>query len=197
MTFSHLPPGKHTADDIVRALEKCQTVVVDTSRLGEEAELLIGSIVASKLFYSYKKSKGKGQLDEKPPVGVVIEEAPRVLAEDKIEQGDNIYSRIAREGRKFKVGLIAITQTGERNPNNHPHKHEHKDNPGKRDGERTRRNNQQRRSGSLGRGQDNRVPGQGGSDSEQHIREVCSSDLHAEIRGFCREEEKEQQGRRL
>jgi hypothetical protein len=105
-----LTAGETTAEDIVRALEKCQIVVVDTSRLGEEAELLIGSIVASKLFYSYKKSKGKGKLDEKPPVGIVIEEAPRVLAEDKIEQGDNIYSRIAREGRKFKVGLIAITQ---------------------------------------------------------------------------------------
>lgn len=105
-----LTAGETTVDDIVRALEKCQTVIVDTSRLGEEAELLIGSIVASKLFYSYKKSKGKGKLDEKPPVGIVIEEAPRVLAEDKIEQGDNIYSRIAREGRKFKVGLIAITQ---------------------------------------------------------------------------------------
>lgn len=102
--------GETTVDDIVSSLEKCQTVVVDTSRLGEEAELLIGSIVASKLFYNHKKSKGKGKLDEKPPVGVVIEEAPRVLSEEKIEQGDNIYSRIAREGRKFKIGLIAITQ---------------------------------------------------------------------------------------
>lgn len=105
-----LTAGETTVEDIARALEKCQTVIVDTSRLGEEAELLIGSIVASKLFYSYKKSKGKGELNEKPPVGIVIEEAPRVLAEDKIEEGDNIYSRIAREGRKFKVGLIAITQ---------------------------------------------------------------------------------------
>jgi len=105
-----LTAGASTVDDIVRALEKCQIVVVDTSRLGEEAELLIGSIVASKIFYNYKKTKGKGALDEKPPVGIVIEEAPRVLAQDKIEQGDNIYSRIAREGRKFKVGLIAITQ---------------------------------------------------------------------------------------
>jgi DNA helicase HerA-like ATPase len=105
-----LTSGETTVDDIVRALEECQTVIVDTSRLGDEAELLIGSIVASKLFYSYKKSKGKGLLAEKPPVGVVIEEAPRVLAADKIEEGDNIYSRIAREGRKFNVGLIAITQ---------------------------------------------------------------------------------------
>jgi uncharacterized protein len=102
--------GESTVNDIVRALENCQTVVADTSRLGEEGELLIGSIIASKVFYNYKKAKGKGELSEKPPVGIVIEEAPRVLAEDKIAQGDNIYSRIAREGRKFKVGLVAITQ---------------------------------------------------------------------------------------
>ncbi len=105
-----LTAGESTVNDIVRALESCQIVVVDTSRLGDEAELLIGSIVASQVFYSYKKSKAKGALNEKPPVGIVIEEAPRVLAEDKIEQGDNIYSRIAREGRKFKVGLVAVTQ---------------------------------------------------------------------------------------
>ena len=105
-----LTAGTSTLDDIVRALEDCQVVVVDTSRLGEEGELLIGSIVANKVFYNYKKSKGKGTLEEKPPLGIVIEEAPRVLSEEKLEQSDNIYSRIAREGRKFKVGLIAITQ---------------------------------------------------------------------------------------
>ena len=105
-----LTAGESTVNDIVKALESCQIVVVDTSRLGDEAELLIGSIVASQVFYSDKKLKAKGALNEKPPVGIVIEEAPRVLAEDKIEQGDNIYSRIAREGRKFKVGLVAVTQ---------------------------------------------------------------------------------------
>lgn len=102
--------GESTVDVIARSLENCQTVIVDTSRLGDEAELLIGSIVASRVFYNYKRSKGRGELGEKPPVGIVIEETPRVLAEDKLVEGDNIYSRIAREGRKFKVGLIAITQ---------------------------------------------------------------------------------------
>jgi DNA helicase HerA-like ATPase len=105
-----LTAGESTVNDIVRALESCQMVIADTSRLGEEGELLIGSIVASKVFYNYKRAKGRGDLSQKPPIGIVIEEAPRVLAEDKIEQGDNIYSRIAREGRKFRVGLVAITQ---------------------------------------------------------------------------------------
>ena len=41
---------------------------------------------------------------------MILEEAPRVLGQDALEKGPNIFSRIAREGRKFKVGLTAITQ---------------------------------------------------------------------------------------
>lgn len=102
--------GESTVKDIVNSLEAGKVVLVDTSRLSDQAELLIGSIVANRVFYYYRESKGKGTLKDKPPVGIVIEEAPRVLAKDKIEQGENIYSTIAREGRKFRVGLVAITQ---------------------------------------------------------------------------------------
>jgi DNA helicase HerA-like ATPase len=102
--------GESTVNDIVSALEKGRVVVVETSRLGDEAELLIGSIIANEAFYRYRESKGKGRLDEKPPISIVVEEAPRVLSAERIEQGGNIYSTISREGRKFKVGLIAITQ---------------------------------------------------------------------------------------
>ena len=41
----------------------------------------------------------------------MIEEAPRVIGEDVLSsKNDNIYSTIAKEGRKFKIGLTAITQ---------------------------------------------------------------------------------------
>jgi hypothetical protein len=44
-----------------------------------------------------------------PVVAVVLEEAQRVLAASK--DGDsNVFPRVAREGRKFKVGLCAVTQ---------------------------------------------------------------------------------------
>ncbi len=103
--------GEATAENVVQALEEGKVVIIDTSKLGDEAELLIGSIIASTVFDRYQAYKSDGKLDGKPPVSVVIEEAPRVLAADKIEKtGENIYSTIAREGRKFKVGLIAITQ---------------------------------------------------------------------------------------
>jgi len=49
-------------------------------------------------------------LKDKPVVSVFLEEAPRVLGKEVLEKGPNIFSTIAREGRKFKIGLTAITQ---------------------------------------------------------------------------------------
>ena len=102
--------GLSSIKDIVDAMERGKIVIIDTSKIGDEAELLIGSIIANEIFAKYQNYKAAGQLDDKLPVSIVIEEAPRVLGTDKLEAGDNIYSRIAREGRKFKIGLVAITQ---------------------------------------------------------------------------------------
>jgi uncharacterized protein len=102
--------GRSTVGDIVKSLEDGKIVVIDTSRLSDEAELLIGSIIANEVMESRRESKAVGELHDKSAVSIVIEEAPRVLAPENIEQSSNAYSTIAREGRKFKVGLIAITQ---------------------------------------------------------------------------------------
>jgi len=103
--------GESTVSEIVQALQDGKIVVMDTSKIGDEAELLIGSIIASEVFHRYQDYKSKGELEDKPPVSVIIEEAPRVLGSERLATaGDNIYSKIAREGRKFKVGLMGITQ---------------------------------------------------------------------------------------
>ncbi|MFW6110616.1 MAG: ATP-binding protein [Thermoproteota archaeon] len=103
--------GTSTTHDIVNALEEGKVVIVDTSRLLNEAELLIGSIVVGQIFDRYQGYKSAGELEGKPVVSVVIEEAPRVLGSEVLATaGENIYSTVAREGRKFKVGLVAITQ---------------------------------------------------------------------------------------
>jgi len=103
--------GESTVDDIVRALEEGKIVIIDTSRLSDKAELLIGSIIAGKILKKYQWYKSEGVLAEKPVVSIVLEEAPRVIGSEVLAKtGENIYSIIAKEGRKFKVGLIAITQ---------------------------------------------------------------------------------------
>lgn len=109
--------GESTINNIIRALEDGKIVIVDTSRLSDKAELLIGSLVITDVLAKYQAYKGEGirgsktSFEEKPVLSIVIEEAPRVLsAEALASQGDNIYSQIAREGRKFKIGLVAVTQ---------------------------------------------------------------------------------------
>ena len=91
-------------------MEKSKAVIIDTSSLSSQVEILVGSIVASELFNRYQNYKTTGELKDKPVLSVVLEEAPSVLGKDALEQGPNIFSRIAREGRKFRLGLTAITQ---------------------------------------------------------------------------------------
>ncbi len=102
--------GKATVDQILSSLEEGKTVILDTSNLEARVELLVGSIIANRLFSRYKQYKSNDKLDTKPVVSIVLEEAPRVIGDNSIMQSGNIFEKIAREGRKFKIGLTAITQ---------------------------------------------------------------------------------------
>ncbi len=102
--------GQTTISDICDNLEKGKIVIVDTSSFSGSVEILIGSLITREIFNRYKYYKHKGSLKEKAVVSIVLEEAPRVLGKEVLEKGPNIFSTIAREGRKFKIGLTAITQ---------------------------------------------------------------------------------------
>jgi len=102
--------GETILDEIVSELEKAKTVIVDTSSFSGETELLISSMIASRMLDRYKTCKASGELRTKPVISIILEEAPRVIGKEVLEAGPNIFSTIAREGRKFKVGLVAITQ---------------------------------------------------------------------------------------
>ena len=80
--FDSATKGFTTIEDIVKDIEQGKVVILDTSRLGDEVELIVGNIIASKLFEKYKAYKATGELDRKPVVTVVIEEAPRVIGVD-------------------------------------------------------------------------------------------------------------------
>ncbi len=98
--------GMRTVSDICDYLEDGRIVILDTSSLSQNLELLISGMIMTEMFSRYKSYKESGELDEKPVISVVIEEAPRVLGEGK----STIFGTIAREGRKFNIGIIAITQ---------------------------------------------------------------------------------------
>lgn len=105
-----LESGKTTVKDIIADLDSSKTVIIDTSGFSGSTEILVGSIIATDILNGHKRYKTEGKLQEKPVISIVLEEAPRVLGKEVLENGPNIFSSIAREGRKFKVGLYAITQ---------------------------------------------------------------------------------------
>jgi len=102
--------GESTISTICDSLESAKTAIIDTSSFSGQVELLVGSLIVTEMFNRYKQHKMHDSLDDKPVISIVLEEAPRVLGKDVLEKGSNIFSTLAREGRKFKVGLIAITQ---------------------------------------------------------------------------------------
>ncbi len=110
--------GENTITEICQDLEQGKTVIIDTSYFSGSIEILVGSLISNEIFDRYRYYKRTGQLDNKPVISIVLEEAPRVLGKKVLEQGTNIFDTLAREGRKFNVGLIAITQLPSEIPKN-------------------------------------------------------------------------------
>lgn len=95
---------------ILKSLEEAKVVLVDTSSLWESEELLVSSVLARSVFQHNKDLyKRPAEFQTLPPCLIAVEEAQRVLS--RREHGDpTIFAQIAREGRKFKTGLCAVTQ---------------------------------------------------------------------------------------
>jgi len=102
--------GASIIKDICDDLENAKMMIIDTSNFSGSLEILIGGMVAREIFNRYKRHKKEGTLEEKPVISIILEEAPRVLGKEVLEKGPNVFSSIAKEGRKFKTGLFAITQ---------------------------------------------------------------------------------------
>ncbi len=102
--------NEQTTHAIINSLSNGKTIIIDTSLLEGAEEIFIASIIVEGIFREYKKLKFEDKLQERPVISIVIEEAPRVIGKKVLEKIDNVFGKIAREGRKFKIGLIAITQ---------------------------------------------------------------------------------------
>jgi len=93
--------------NILAHLQKGEVVLVDIPRMSDRSELFLLSIISRYILEDYKKDLPEGKAEERKNCLITIEEAQRVLG-----AGSNTsrFESIAREGRKFGVGLCAITQ---------------------------------------------------------------------------------------
>lgn len=92
--------------NILANLKKGKVVLVDIPRMTDRSELFLLSVISRHILDEYKRDLSDGEENRKNCL-ITIEEAQRVLG-----AGSNTsrFESIAREGRKFGVGLCAITQ---------------------------------------------------------------------------------------
>ena len=91
--------------NILANLKKGKVVLVDIPRMTDRSELFLLSVISRYILDEYKRDLTEGE--SRKNCLITIEEAQRVLG-----AGSNTarFESIAREGRKFGVGLCAITQ---------------------------------------------------------------------------------------
>ena len=97
-------------EDIFDYLKKGKTVIVDLS-LNDNAEAsIISTIIVRKLFENNKRYFTEDIKNKVIDAVLCVEEAQNVLSDEFVKSNANPFVRVAKEGRKFGLGVIAITQ---------------------------------------------------------------------------------------
>ncbi|MEO3993129.1 MAG: DUF87 domain-containing protein [Desulfurococcaceae archaeon TW002] len=107
--FSKLASGALDLSNIYNELDKGVLVILDVSKL----PLFLGDMIIISVLrrlFEERMLTGVEEARKKPVVAVVSEEAPLYLSPEKVSSPYNIFARLAREGRKFGIGLIALSQ---------------------------------------------------------------------------------------
>ena len=109
--ISRDPSQASLSERIVDELSGGHSVLVETSGLSDVEEILVASVITRRLLDAYASAslEDRETFAALPPTLVALEEAQRVLSRAK-RSDENVFPRAAREGRKFKVGLCAVSQ---------------------------------------------------------------------------------------
>jgi len=88
---------------------KTQLIIIDTSELGTDILETLTSVI-SRLIFTQRKELINNERREKP-VHLILDEAHRYIKKDfKYLLKENIFERIAREGRKYSLYLLVSSQ---------------------------------------------------------------------------------------
>lgn len=97
-------------EDVFRFLKDGKTVIIDLSLKDNLDASIISTILVRKLFDNNKEKFTSGKSDEVITTVIFVEEAQNVLSEEFVKSNANPFVRVAKEGRKFGLGVVAITQ---------------------------------------------------------------------------------------
>lgn len=99
-------PSSDLPHSLFYYLAKGCIVIVDISLLSSEQGQQISGLILSEVF----KHNVRHFQEAVIPVIAVIEEAQNVLSSEKMQQEDSPFVRWAKEGRKYNLGCILVTQ---------------------------------------------------------------------------------------
>lgn len=97
-------------EDTFKYLKQGKTVIIDLSLKDSMDAGIISTILVRKLFEHNKSEFTNNKSDEVIEAVVFVEEAQNVLSDELVKTNANPFVRCAKEGRKFKLGMVAITQ---------------------------------------------------------------------------------------
>src|SRR5262249_6215430 len=97
-------------EDSFNALKEGKTVIVDLSLRDAVDASIISTMIVRKLFEDNKRNFTEAKDQNLIPCVILVEEAQNVLSEEHVRTSANPFVRVAKEGRKFGIGLIAVTQ---------------------------------------------------------------------------------------
>jgi DNA helicase HerA-like ATPase len=100
----------HLAEEVFEYLKQGKTVVIDLSLKDNADASIISTILVRKLFENNKAEFTSDNKESVINTVIFVEEAQNVLSDEFVRSNANPFVRVAKEGRKFGLGLIAVTQ---------------------------------------------------------------------------------------
>ncbi|KKU75142.1 hypothetical protein A3D62_01830 [Candidatus Kaiserbacteria bacterium RIFCSPHIGHO2_02_FULL_49_11] len=97
-------------EDVCKYLKQGKTVIIDLSLKDGTDASIISTVLVRKLFEHNKSVYTNDQLNEVIEAVIFVEEAQNVLSDELVKTNANPFVRCAKEGRKFGLGMVAITQ---------------------------------------------------------------------------------------
>jgi DNA helicase HerA-like ATPase len=96
--------------DVSEALRRGKTVIIDLSLKDNMVASIISTLLVRGLFEGNKREFTSNQPEKVIKSVIFVEEAQNVLSDEFVRSNANPFVRVAKEGRKFGLGLVAITQ---------------------------------------------------------------------------------------
>ena len=88
---------------------KNQLITIDSSEVGTDILELMTSVI-SRMLFDFRKKKA-GEARHEAPIHLILDEAHRYIHKDaSYIMRENIFEKIAREGRKFSLFLVISSQ---------------------------------------------------------------------------------------